>query len=253
VHDLAFLEFPRHYSRFERAYYALNIFLLRNGRHKIVVPSAYVRTQLERRCRISPARIHVIPPFCGFDARKSGEKSQDRKYFVLLSNAHPRKNIEATVEGYLRSGADRAGYKLKIIGNFERDIPGHWGDSVEVLPGLSDEDLQRQVHAASALLLFSLSEGFGYPVLEAATLRTISITSECGSLAELTAPGRDTWTAITPTEIAEKISKFLNDQAYRELLKMDADHVREQYGRQRFAADWTRLIEEVMADEAGSA
>jgi len=253
VHDLAFLEYPRHYSRFERLYYALNLFVLRRGRHEIVVPSVYVCAQLELRCGISRERIRVIPPFCAFALQEVAGTPPSRKYFVLLSNAHPRKNIAATVEGYLRSGADRAGIKLRIVGNFEREIPGDWGNSVEIMPGLSDEDLEQQIRGAAALLLFSLSEGFGYPVLEAATLGTVSITSECGSLAELTAPGRAAWVARTPAEIARKIASFLNEDEYRRSLESDAAHVRKLFGRQRFAADWACLIEEVMADEAGSA
>jgi glycosyltransferase involved in cell wall biosynthesis len=240
LHDLAFMEFPQHYTFREKAYFRFNLFVLRRGRHAIVTPSEFVRGEVQRRCRIDPARMHVIAPYCSFPSAVGHRPAG--KYFVLLSNAHPRKNIAATVAGFLQSGAVEAGYGLKIVGTFETQVRFSSEDRVEVLPNLDDGELIAQLSGASALLLFSLSEGFGYPVVEAAALGVDSITSERGSLAELIDPGRETWCATTPTEIAGKISKFLSDPGYRESLGRDRAYVMARFGEEKFRKDWASLI-----------
>jgi glycosyltransferase involved in cell wall biosynthesis len=176
-------------------------------------------------------------------------KPSGRGYFVLLSNAHPRKNLAATVEGFRLSGAVNAGYELRIIGNFEQSIPGDLSESVKVLAGLSDEEVRQQIRGAVALLLFSLSEGFGYPVVEAAVLGVVSITSEVSSLAELISPDRVPRVAISAADIGGKIRDFLEDGAFREILAADMDYVRSLFGRQRFEAAWVEVIEEVGTGE----
>lgn len=241
-HDLAFAQFHSLYSRLERLYLHLNLWLLRLGHHRIVVPSEYVKSEFCGYTNISPDRVTVISPYCEFEVPAVATKRCDRKYFLLLSNAHPRKNLAATVAGFHASQAVKSGYDLLIVGNFELPVALD-SPNIHVLSGISDAELQALLTHAAALVLFSLSEGFGFPIVEAARLGVISLTSETGSLGELIAPDRSASQATTEQEIRDKINLFLTDPGFVTVLEKDRAHVDQKYSRQHFSKNWRNLID----------
>jgi len=240
VHDLAFIEFPRCYSRLERWYYLLNLAILKAGRHRIVVPSGYVRERLRRYTGMDAKRVTVISPYSELSKTSVGMPAKE-KYFVLLSNAHLRKNIEQTLQGFLASKAPVKGYKLFVVGNFEVPV-GRQAAAIVVRSGMSDADLATLIGGASAMLLFSLSEGFGYPVVEAARLGVVSLTSEATSLRELIAPPREPQMAVSADDIAARIDLYLSDERFRAALERDKAYLNAKYSRHAFTTDWKELI-----------
>ena len=240
VHDLAFIDYPNMYSRLERFYLHLNLRVLQLGHHRIVTPSDFIKKQICTIYRISSNRIHTISPYSDFSLRNPSPTEKD-KYFVLLSNAHPRKNLEATVSGFLASGACSAGYSLLVIGNFEQAVHTQ-SDRVKVLKGISDEQLEQILSRATALVLFSLSEGFGFPVVEAASLGVVSLTSGVSSLRELSSPELPVSIATSKLEIAEKFNLFLTSEQFRAKLEKDRIYVTTKFSRQSFNEYWRKLI-----------
>lgn len=239
-HDLAFVEFPHLYSRLERAYLKLNLWLLRHGRHRVVTPSEFVRQQFCTHTGIAPARVSVISPYCEFSPGAT-PASPARPYLLLLSNAHPRKNLAATIDAFVGSDAPAQGLELLIVGNFELPVASQH-PQVRVRQGVDDAELRELLAGSRALMLFSLSEGFGYPVVEAAHLGVVSITSEAGSLAEFVGEGRTPEVATERAQITRRINRFLNEPDYRAVLEASRRHVCARYGRSIFAAQWKNLL-----------
>lgn len=244
VHDLAFYRYPSCYSSKELIYFKLNLLLLKYfSRCRVVVPSKFVEDDLVQRVGICRSRISIIPPYSQFDDLIDvvNSKAPRKKQFLLLSNAHPRKNIQATVSAFLSSNAADAGYRLVIVGTFE--LPVSFSDScIEVLGPVSDSALRQLLVESEALLLFSLSEGFGYPVVEAASFHTPTIHSEVTSLAEMVDPSRQPVSSCGADKIKEKIDSYLSCAEYRAELQRDVAFVRRTFSRPRFEADWRRLI-----------
>lgn len=237
VHDLAFREFPACYSRRERLYYGFNLFLLRRGAYRIVTPSRYVRDRLIADEGIAPGRIKVISPYPEIAPHRSSSK---KRGFLLLSNAHPRKNIQATLEGFAASKAPALGYTLTVAGNFEH-LP-QAASGIIFLPALSEAELAQAYADAQVLTLFSLSEGFGFPVVEAAACGTSSLTSERTSLAELSDPERPLSSATTADEIAARIDRYLDDPEFRAALDRDRQYVALTFTEDRFRRAWRELL-----------
>jgi glycosyltransferase involved in cell wall biosynthesis len=240
VHDLAFADYPSMYTRLERLYMKMNLWLLCWGRHRIVVPSEFVKAQICLLYRISPSRVFTISPYSEFAPRDPLFKKND-KYFILLSNAHPRKNLQATVAGFLASKACSMGYRLMIVGNFEKVVHA---DALQVLvcKGVSDEQLETLISGATALVLFSLSEGFGFPVVEAASLGVVSLTSGVSSLAELSVPGEPVRTATHQDEIKATFDNFLSDPVFRDKSELNRQYVNATFSRRAFDQRWRELI-----------
>jgi glycosyltransferase involved in cell wall biosynthesis len=239
-HDLAFVEFPHLYSRLERLYLHMNLWLLRQGRHRVVTPSEFVRRQFCEHTGIALERVLVISPYCEFTPSPQPAPPA-RPYLLLLSNAHPRKNLEATIEAFASSDAPAQGLDLLIVGNFELPVASRH-PQVRVRQGVGDAELRDLLAGARALVLFSLSEGFGYPVVEAAQLGVVSVTSEAGSLAEFVGYSRQPEVATESDQITRRINRFLNDPDYRAALEHSRHYVCARYSRSIFAEQWKNLL-----------
>ena len=240
VHDLAFIDYPDLYTRLERWYLGLNLRLLQIGHHIIIVPSEFVKSRICAQYNISPQRVHTVSPYSEFCPREPVSEKLDR-YFILLSNAHPRKNLQATIDGFLASAACVAGYRLMIVGNFEQSVRAD-ADHVVVCQGVSDQQLEQLIAGATALVLFSLSEGFGFPIVEAASLGVVSMTSRVSSLAELSSPDMPHTAATQQHEIREAFDRFVADPAFRAQLEADRRYVNATFNRQSFYQHWQELL-----------
>jgi glycosyltransferase involved in cell wall biosynthesis len=73
--------------------------------------------------------------------------------------------------------------------------------------------------------LFSSSEGFGIPILEAARCGTVSLTSEVTSMVEFISPNRKPKKCLASYEITERIDLFLFNEDYRIICESDREYV----------------------------
>jgi glycosyltransferase involved in cell wall biosynthesis len=107
-----------------------------------------------------------------------GPRAEGR-YFLFVGNDKPHKNVDRLVEAYV-------GPRPTLVlagGEFERyrDVPG------VVTPGfVTIEELAALYRGAIALVMPSLEEGFGLPVVEAMAAGTPVIASDIPALREVT-------------------------------------------------------------------
>jgi alpha-1,3-rhamnosyl/mannosyltransferase len=83
--------------------------------------------------------------------------------------------------------------------------------SIRDLRHISDEDLVCAYNGAEVLVLPSLYEGFGYPVLEAMACGTPTIVSSGGSLPEIVGAASLIVDPSRPEDLAEALSHVLRD------------------------------------------
>lgn len=125
-----------------------------------------------------------------------------REYFLFLGAVEPKKNISRMVEAFAASGTARP---LVLVGGlgwqYERDLETlederllSWRFDgshirperrVQRLPYVPLAALFNLIRGARAVVLPSLYEGFGLPILEAMLLGTPTITSNTSSLPEV--------------------------------------------------------------------
>ena len=126
--------------------------------------------------KVALASIGLIPP-----------------YLLAVSTREPRKNIEALVDAFvaLRRQGDLPTHQLVLVGArgwqnaklaAKIDAAASWGI---VLPGYVPDALMPAVYAlADMLVMPSLYEGFGMPVLEARSMGTPVVTTDVPELRE---------------------------------------------------------------------
>lgn len=195
VHDAQTFTHPESYGwLFSRLYRAVLPVLARRAR-KVVTVSQYSRSQLCNFLAIDERRISVIPN--GSDHLSTNREDHfvlERLglpfggYFLLFSSSYPHKNMRFLLRAYLGIPKPMR-LPIAVVGQIGDDIwPEHSvmsDQGVNVLGRVSDNDLGPLYKGARALLLPSLTEGFGLPALEAMSFGCPVIASNGGALPEV--------------------------------------------------------------------
>lgn len=138
----------------------------------------------------------------------------DGDYLFCLGALEPRKNFKGAVEAFRLLGKTAASCQLVIAGKFA------WGDNqlsnfkyqkskIKTLGLVPQEDLPALYSGASCFVYPSFYEGFGLPVLEAMSCACPVVTTNRGSLPEITADSAQMVDPDSPEDIAAGIKRIL--------------------------------------------
>lgn len=132
----------------------------------VITPTEAIRKQVIDHFGLSPSRV-VAVPLAASAVFKPAPKRDEPPYFLVVGTIEPRKNIPAVVESW-RALQSESHVHLKIIGRTRPDSPTCTNEQrLEYLGIVDDEELVHLYSNALAVLMPSLYEGFGLPVLEA--------------------------------------------------------------------------------------
>ncbi len=151
-----------------------------------------------------------------------------KSYILFVGNLEPRKNLGSLVEAYAACDADiKAAYSLVLAGGKgwkNEDLLARISELQSngadiILPGyISDEQKAALYRKASVVVLPSLYEGFGMPILEAFQYSVPVVASDIPVLREV---ANDAVLYFDPAEIsdmAKAISTVLTNSPLREVL-----------------------------------
>lgn len=173
---------------------------------RLVTPSGWTRDQLTEALSIPAERITVaplavdhevfrplLPLTADFYARH--DLPTDRRYVLNVGSEDPRKNVDAVIRAMplirraapdvvlLRVGAAYSPTRRAELTRLATELGV--GDAVRYVGPVSDEELALLYNASAAMIMPSLYEGFGLPVLEAMACATPVVTTARSALAEL--------------------------------------------------------------------
>ena len=165
---------------------------------RLVTGSNYIAGELEASFPGVHSRLNVIPYASGFECISPASENpmDESRYFLFVGTMEPRKNLPRLLRAYKSYVAQVASARaLKIVGGagwggvdphqLVRDL-GLAG-KVEVLGKTSDESLAALYGGAFALVMPSLYEGFGLPVVEAMAHGVPAIVSRDSAPSEVAA------------------------------------------------------------------
>jgi glycosyltransferase involved in cell wall biosynthesis len=171
----------------------------------VIAPSLFVADEiaenLRRTGRIRVVHLGVREVFR--EAAKDEEVDSfrrsfglDRPYFAVVGNIEPKKNLRAVVKAF-EIVASQLDHELVVVGRFgwrwEEDVramqEGSVAARIRFLGPLSDHDLRACYAGCTALIQFSLYEGFGLTPLEAMACGAAAVVSDGGALPETAGPG----------------------------------------------------------------
>lgn len=230
VHDLIFMErlpLPRSlYQNAGRIYRRLVTPRAVQRADIIVTVSKHTARKLMSRFAVEAQRLRVIPMSIGEEWYASPAEARERQRLVLtVAGEAPHKNLRRALQAFARCqsllgtpqvrmkvAGVRPAYHAMFGAEAKRlDI----APSVEFLPYLSDGEMRRLYREAAVLLMPSLAEGFGIPVLEAMASGLPVAASHAGSLPEVGGDAALYFDPLNVEAMADTLTRILQDGALR--------------------------------------
>ena len=188
VHDLDFLDHPERGVREIRRDYAALAGAHARRAHGVVVSSATTARAVSERLGVPSDRITVCP--VGAPAWPARPDLTAGRHILFVGTLGARKNVDRLLTAYaaLRAANPDAPPLLLAGGDGPDVAPGLASpgiEGVERLGYVEAPQLRELYESAMMLVLPSLDEGFGIPVLEAMTVGVPVVVSDRGSLPEV--------------------------------------------------------------------
>ncbi len=230
IHDLIPLFFPGETPRL-RIYYNRILPLLLKRAAAILAVSDHTREAIIREYRVDPAKVWVayngLRPRLAepiYDKRPEGLGFE--RYFLFVGTFAPRKNLTTVTKAFAEI-CDKTAESLVIVA-----YPDKWCDQylravedlglrnrIQILSGLEDSELAYVYRHATALLLLSEYEGFGFPPLEAMLSGTAAVVSDGTALAEVVGGAAIKINAHDVEAAAETMLRLSRNLEYRRELQ----------------------------------
>lgn len=247
IHDLYFLDHPEVMTTDAAAYYG-RIGWSARAADRVIAVSRATQADIGRLLpAIPPAKVAVVYEAAdddGADCAALGPPESDA-YALFVGTFEPRKNL-ATLLKAVRSMPD--GFQLVIVGEkgwvddepaavaAELGITGR----VRFLGRLDGAQLDAAYRGARALVMPSLYEGFGLPVVEAMARGVPVVCSDTPALAEVAGGAALLHAPLDAYGLAGHLGRLWADEGLREALA--------RRGRARAAEfSWARAARETLA------
>ena len=252
VHDLAFERYPAAYRPAERAYLQMTTRWAAMRSRLLIAVSESTRGDLIERYGLAPERIRVVP--LGIDppqaaaapASRMAELGVEGDFILQVGRVEPRKNQIAALDAVEKLD----GVTLVVAGP-ERDpaLGARLRASrrCRVLGTVDQPMLESLYKRAAAVIVPSLYEGFGLPVLEAMARGKVVVASKASSLPEV---GGDAVLYFDPESSADELAGILRvaleDQTLRKDLARAARARAAKFTWDRTAAGVAAVISELL-------
>jgi glycosyltransferase involved in cell wall biosynthesis len=229
------------YQYFGRLYLKLIVPLGVIRANHIITVSIFSKKDIEKYIsRISEKKVSVIYEAPGFNLTKINKSlnvSRTLQYFITFGSLDPRKNTFNTILAFKKFIIDnKLDFKLYIVG-LKKDeiivfkkfiIENDIFNNVILTNYLDEEQLIDLYINSTALIYISLYEGFGIPILEGMSCKTLVITSKNACIPEIA--GENNVLYVDPlniNDIMEKLNIAFFDNKKRQFLIDNAsNHVK---------------------------
>lgn len=262
VHDLIFHRFPQYHKPLNYGYLRLAMPLYVRRADAVIAVSEATRRDLIELYGTPPQKVHVIPEAAApaFRPATPAAAAEVRRHYGLpprflltVGTVEPRKNLPGLFHALAALRREEA-IPLVVAGSkgwlYEEtfrtlEVLG-LGDQVVFLGYVPDASLAALYTAAEAVVLPSLYEGFGLPVLEAMSCGAPVVCSRTSSLPEVGGDAARYFDPCEPEEMAAAILQVWRDEALREAMRAAGFQRAAGFSWERAAAQTLALYETLL-------
>lgn len=232
VHDLTFVRYPEFLTRDSRRYYNDQIAWAVRRADAIAADSQATQNDLVDLLGVPPDKVTVIhlgveaafAPETPEGAVGPAESGLSPGYLLFVGTFEPRKNVPGLLRAYARLRearpdapplvlAGRRGWLFDSVAGLIHDL--HLEGCVRFLTEVPEGNLPALYRAASAFVLPSHYEGFGFTLLEAMASGTPSVIADRASLPEIAGEAALRVDPGDVDAIAHALEHVLEDSALR--------------------------------------
>lgn len=224
---------------------------------KIICVSHFTAGEIEELWPKQADKCVVIPS--GVAPSNAAEPCDDehgKPYILFVGTLEPRKNLGCLLEAFALLVRDALVAEDLVIVGAEG-----WGkmnlasmtkslnieDRVSILGYVSDDRLDGLYRGARCLVMPSLYEGFGLPVLEAMRFGVPAIVSSAGALPEVAGRAGLIIDPVSKVSMANAIHSLMSDEILHEKLSKRAKRRSAEFSWQKAANETLRLFESLVA------
>lgn len=223
IHDAYFVILQKNLSFVKKI--AFRLFCIASAKRsaRIITISNFAKSELLAHIRVPSAKVEVI--YLGFKEQNGHEISDSdgilnkysitKPFIATFGGSFLHKNIPALIQAFI-SIKEKIRQNLVIIGHLPASVDKNLifmnRDRLCATGYVPDEDLLPILRHADALVIPSLYEGFGLPVIEGMALGIPVICSNTSSLPEIANNAAVFFNPLATEDIAEKIESVVNDQ-----------------------------------------
>lgn len=192
IHDLVWMKYPETMSRM--GYWAERLLMPPSiaKAEKIVVVSESINEEVSDSFADSVSGVETILPGVSFNPSKN-ELAFDTPFFLFVGTLEPRKNLLTLLQAFALFNERVSGVKLILVGGKgwggeslkARILEYGLEKSVILTDRVSENELADYYANCCALLMPSLYEGFGLPLVEAMGHGAPVITTHYGAMKEV--------------------------------------------------------------------
>lgn len=239
IHDLIHLTDPGVKRTLGARLYARPVYnLVARRAGRILSDSEFTKQQIVKHLSIPASKVSVVylgvsQHFCPRDrnqaiARVSSRLGLKRPYVLFVGNLKPHKNVKTLIRAFARIGAqNEIDHQLVILGDDRKGKEAlasecerlGIAERVLIVPQAPYEDLPWVYGAAEVLVMPSLIEGFGLPVLEAMACGTPVVCSRAASLPEVAGDAAEFFEPTNVDDLAATLERVLRSCELRESLR----------------------------------
>ena len=207
LHDLTWWKYPETSSFLGNNYYKQNMSQVILQSDLIICPSNAVKYDIHNKFSIPTNKIRAITH--GNSLPLGVKKSSSKPYFLSIGTIEPRKNLDFYA---------RAISESELASSFDFIHVGRkgWGEIPSELKHLdinNDQELANLISNAQAVVIPSLYEGFGLPVLESHVQATPVVISNDPALMELSNESDKTFELGNLESLIESLKYFADTGA----------------------------------------
>lgn len=259
VHDITYLRYPMHFAPWWVHYMKSIMPIAIRSAAAIICPSKHSKSDVVTAYNLSPEKVHVVlqgvdhksfHPGEVLDAAWAQSVGITKQYVLHVGGFYERKNVPTLLRAiaHLQALGKWQDRQLVLAGAPAPGIKGaneihktiaelKLSDSV-VLPGRVSEEHLPGLYATAALVVMpSLYEGFGFPVLEAMASGTPVVASNTSSLPEVAGEAAILVPPHDTTALADAITMILSRQNLADDLRAKGLVQAQQFNWQRTAAE----------------
>ena len=157
---------------------------------------------------------HAVAPI--FQKSKKKNMQLPASYLLVVGHLEKRKNIINLIHAFSKL-AGRINHSLVIVGNDHGELSllrnivkqYHLEERISFINSVSSCQLVEVYSRAKLLVMPSLHEGFGLPLIEAMACGTMAVVSDIPIFQEVIGPGGIYFNPLDPNDIAQKIIEAL--------------------------------------------
>jgi glycosyltransferase involved in cell wall biosynthesis len=239
IHDVIHLTDPTIGRTLAARFYARPMFhLVARRADRIIANSEFTKQQIVEYLAVSPsivsvAYLGVSERFRPYDrkeafSRVSSLLGVSQPYILFVGNLKPHKNVKTLLQAFAQISAHSDfDLQLVILGDDRKWKAGLVDESMSLglagrvifAPHVPYQDLPWVYAAAEILVMPSLIEGFGLPVLEAMACGTPVVCSRAASLPEVAGDAAEYFEPANADDLAMAIERVLRSSQLQETLR----------------------------------